>query len=134
MIRTDPGNRDYGKAIAEFDQAIRLEPGYAKAYRSRGYAYFNAGKNTRAIEDYSQAIRLDPKMTGGGVSPYLLRGFAWVYEREYEKAIEDYSRAIDLEEENAVAWYNRGLAYKLLGKKTRAEADMARARELGFQD
>ncbi len=134
IIRTDPSHRDYGKAIAEFDRAIRLEPGYAEAYRGRGYAYFNAGKNARAIEDYSQAIRLDLKTSLHGPSPYLLRGFSWVYERKYEKAIEDYSRAIDLEPKNAVAWYNRGLAYKRLGKNTRAEADMVKGRELGFQD
>lgn len=131
---TDPSTRDFGKAIAEFNRAIRLEPGYAEAYRARGYAYFYAGRNARAIEDYSQAIRLDLKTTLHGPSPYLLRGFAWVYERKYKKAIEDYSRAIDLEPENAVAWYNRGIAYKHLGKKARAKADMAKGRELGFQD
>ena len=131
---TDPSTRDFGKAIAEFNRAIGLEPGYAEAYRARGYAYFYAGKNARAIEDYSQAIRLDLKTSLHGPSPYLLRGFAYVYERKYEKAIEDYSRAIDLEPKNAVAWYNRGLAYKRLGKNTRAEADMVKGRELGFQD
>ena len=131
---TDPSTRDFGKAIAEFNRAIRLEPGYAEAYRDRGYAYFYAGKNARAIEDYSQAIRLDLKTTLHGPSPYLLRGFSWVYERKYEKAIEDYNRIIDLEPENAVAWYNRGIAYKLLGKEARAKADMDKGRELGFQD
>ena len=35
---TDPGTRDFGKAIAEFNRAIRLEPGYAEAYRARGNA------------------------------------------------------------------------------------------------
>ena len=134
IIRTDPGNRDYGKAIAEFDRAIRLEPGYAEAYRARGYAYFYAGRNARAIEDYSQAIRLGLKTTLHGTSPYLLRGFSWMYLRKYEKAIEDFNRIIDLEPENAVAWYNRGLAYKALGKEARAKADMAKGRELGFQD
>ena len=131
---TDPSTRDFGKAIAEFNRAIRLEPGYAEAYRARGYTYFYAGKNARAIEDYSQAIRLDLKTTLHGPSPYLLRGFSWVYERKYEKAIEDYNRIIDLEPENAVAWYNRGLAYKALGKEARARADMDNGRELGFQD
>jgi len=134
IIRTDPGKRHYGKAIAEFDQAILLQPGYAEAYLARGYACYYAGRNARAIEDYSQAIRLGLETTPHGPSPYLLRGFAWVYEGKYEKAIDDYNRAIDLEPENSVAWYNRGVAYKRLGKETRGEADMARARELGFQD
>ncbi len=57
-----------------------------------------------------------------------------MYLRKYEKAIEDFNRIIKLEPENAVAWYNRGLAYKHLGKKARAKADMAKGRKLGFQD
>ena len=57
-----------------------------------------------------------------------------MYLRKYEKAIEDFNRIIKLEPENAVAWYNRGLAYKALGKEARARADMDKGRELGFQD
>ena len=39
-----------------------------------------------------------------------------------------------MEPGHAGAWYNRGLAYKYLGKKAQAEADMDKARELGFKD
>ena len=129
-----PGAGAYDKAIAELSRAIRLRPDYPEAWSARGYAHFHARRYDGAIEDYSQAIRLDPKTTPHWPSPYLLRGFAYSYQRKYEEAIEDYSRIIDLEPENAVAWYNRGFAYKVLGKKTRAEADMHKGRELGFQD
>ncbi len=48
------------RAIEDFDQALRLDPGYADAYIGRGTAYGNLGEHARAIEDYDQALRFDP--------------------------------------------------------------------------
>jgi tetratricopeptide (TPR) repeat protein len=53
--------RDYDRAIADYSQAIRLDPKYAVAYINRGISYEAKGDNDRAIADYDQAIRLDPK-------------------------------------------------------------------------
>src|SRR6516165_1397499 len=50
---------DNDRAIADYDQAIRLDPKYAFAYNGRGNAYKAKGDNDRAIADYDQAIRLD---------------------------------------------------------------------------
>ncbi|MEE8223247.1 MAG: tetratricopeptide repeat protein, partial [Alphaproteobacteria bacterium] len=50
----------YDRAIAEYDQAIKLKPDYAKAYYNRGVAYMSKGLYDRAIEDYDTAIRLRP--------------------------------------------------------------------------
>jgi tetratricopeptide (TPR) repeat protein len=52
---------DYDWAIADFTQAIRLDPNYAKAYISRGGAYHNGKRDyDRAIADFETALRLDP--------------------------------------------------------------------------
>jgi tetratricopeptide (TPR) repeat protein len=51
---------DNEKAIADLDEAIRLDPKSALTYRNRGDAYLNKGEYERAIADYSEAIRLDP--------------------------------------------------------------------------
>ena len=48
------------RAIEDFDQALRIDPGFAIAYSNRGLAYNNLGEHRRAIEDYDQAIRIDP--------------------------------------------------------------------------
>jgi tetratricopeptide (TPR) repeat protein len=48
------------RAIADYDEAIRLDPISAKAYSSRGTAYQTKGDRDRAITDYSEAIRLNP--------------------------------------------------------------------------
>jgi tetratricopeptide (TPR) repeat protein len=51
---------DYDRAIADFSQAIRLDPNYAFAYYNRGVTYKTKGDADRAIEDYTQAIRINP--------------------------------------------------------------------------
>jgi tetratricopeptide (TPR) repeat protein len=129
IVATDPINGDYGKAIAEFNRAIRLKPDYVEAYHARGIVYYIAGNRARAIEDYGEAIRLNPKNT----LSYILRGMAYESEHQFEIAIKDYNRLIDLDPEYGPAWCYRGLAYKHLGNEGMAEADMEKARKLGCQ-
>jgi tetratricopeptide (TPR) repeat protein len=50
----------YGRAIREYDEAIRLNPDFAEAFNSRGTAYHAKGQYNRAIRDYDEAIRLKP--------------------------------------------------------------------------
>ena len=48
-------------AIADFSEAIRLNPKDAVAYNNRGVAYYAKSDLDRAIADFNEAIRLDPK-------------------------------------------------------------------------
>lgn len=48
------------EAIAEYTEAIRLDPDYAAAYFNRGQARFTLGSAQEAISDYDDAIRLSP--------------------------------------------------------------------------
>jgi tetratricopeptide (TPR) repeat protein len=48
--------------MADYSQAIRLDPNYALAYFNRGYTYYYKGDYDRAIADYNQVIRLDPNL------------------------------------------------------------------------
>src|SRR5262249_33633616 len=43
---------DFDQAIADFDEAIRLEPGKALAYSHRGNAWSRKGDKDRALADY----------------------------------------------------------------------------------
>jgi tetratricopeptide (TPR) repeat protein len=64
---------DYVTAVADFTEAIRLNPNYTNAYHNRGLAYKNKGDYDRAIADYTQAIRLNPN----DASAYFNRGNAY---------------------------------------------------------
>jgi tetratricopeptide (TPR) repeat protein len=60
--KTDRANGNYESALANFDQAILLDPSFAAAYDSRGEVYANKGDYTRAIADYNEALRLDLRL------------------------------------------------------------------------
>src|SRR5689334_12729546 len=54
------GKDERDRAIADFDQAIRLDPKDAKAYKFRGDAWAAKREFDLAISDYDRALRLDP--------------------------------------------------------------------------
>ena len=64
----------------------------------------------------------------------LNKGIAFAEREDWDSAIASFTEAIRLNPDYAVAYYNRGLAYKVKGETTKAEADLTRGRELGFQD
>jgi type IV pilus assembly protein PilF len=50
----------YKTALSEIDTAIRVDPGYAPAYGVRGLIDMQLAENTRAADDFRQAIALAP--------------------------------------------------------------------------
>ena len=68
---------DHDKAIADFTEAIRLNPKLAQAYYNRGMIYRKKGDHDKAIADFTEAIRLNPK----DATPYISRGIAYAAKR-----------------------------------------------------
>src|SRR5262249_15256696 len=66
---------DFDRAIADFNEAIRLDPKHAGAFTLRGYAYVFGSKTDfdRAIADYDEAIRFNPTSSRALAG----RGFAY---------------------------------------------------------
>jgi len=56
------------------------------------------GDHAGAIEDYSQAIRLEPT-----TAAYNNRGVAYTQVRSWEGAVEDFEKALELDPNNALA-------------------------------
>jgi len=50
----------YEEALAAYEQAIRLDPNYAKAYYNIGVALYDLKRYEEALAAFEQAIRLDP--------------------------------------------------------------------------
>jgi tetratricopeptide (TPR) repeat protein len=49
------------QAIADYTEAIRLDPKYALAYNNRGNAYEKKGEKLKAAEDFARAKQLGLK-------------------------------------------------------------------------
>jgi lipoprotein NlpI len=110
---------DFDRAIADYNEAIRLGPKAVQPYNNRGGAWYIKGDLDRAIADYSEAIRLDPK----AIEPYNNRGLAWRDKGDSDRAIADLTEAIRRYPNYIDAYGNRGLTYFYKGDFGRAAVD-----------
>jgi lipoprotein NlpI len=118
--------QDFKGAIADFDQAIQLDPKLAMAYDGRGNARQALGDKQGAISDLDQAIRLDPKLA----TAYHNRGFILYQLGDKQGAITDLDQAIRLDPKFAKSYNGRGVIRYELGNKQGAIADFQEAAAL----
>ncbi|MCH8199400.1 MAG: tetratricopeptide repeat protein [Chloroflexi bacterium] len=102
--------------------------GATSGRRGRGGGYHNLGQAQRAIDDYDEAIRLDPQLADA----YTNRANAHSKLGHHQWALQDYNEAIRLEPKNALAYANRALVYTDLGRDVEAQEDVDRAAQRGF--
>ena len=84
--------------LADYEQALKLDPKYALAYLNRGLLWHARKDYDRAIADFDQAIRLAPDNAAAATTPAAL---ALDAKGEFDRAIADFDRAIALEPNNA---------------------------------
>jgi lipoprotein NlpI len=114
---------DFDRAIADYNQAISINPGNATFYNNRGIAYRGKGDLDRAIADYNQAISLNPK----DHDAYYNRGISYRTKGDLDHAIADYNQAISLNPKDPDFFNNRAFAYREKGDFDRAIADYSEA-------
>ena len=105
-------SKDWTGAIADFSQAIALDPEFANAYNNRGSARRRQEDLAGAIADFSQAIALNPKL----VSAYFSRGSIHHQQQDLVGAIEDLSQALALDKQKHAATYMRLANIRLQAK------------------
>jgi tetratricopeptide (TPR) repeat protein len=66
-------NNEPDKALADFNEAVRLDPGATLAYYHRANLAYGKGQYDKALEDYDVLIRHDPAFDWA----YHVRG--WIY-------------------------------------------------------
>jgi len=114
------------KALADFDQAIRLGYETANAYSSRALFLTSAHEYEKAVADFTQAIEK------GDASEATLtnRAAALVQMNKIDEAIADYTAAVKLNDKNAGVLQQRATAFKVKGDLESAIADFSKAMEL----
>jgi tetratricopeptide (TPR) repeat protein len=84
---------DYGKAVLDSSEAIRLNPNEADAFYRRGEAWYMQGEYPKAIDDYRQAIKLDQNHA------QARSAYAWLLSTCVSDKYRDGKRAIELAQE-----------------------------------
>jgi tetratricopeptide (TPR) repeat protein len=82
----------FAEAMKGFDRAIDLCPSDATAYAERAEAKAWASWDEGTIEDFSEAIRIEP----ANPAWRALRGINWLDTNNYDRALEDLNEAIRL--------------------------------------
>ena len=102
-LEKDGKYTDPNQALNYLNRAIRLAPNFALAYINRGVAYCLLGQYQRGIEDYNQAIRLDPNYRND-TSFYVSRGGAYFKLEKYDRACDDWQKACEIGECSLLNW------------------------------
>ena len=98
------GERQYAKAVADFDQAIKLDPKVATVYQARGVGLFMLGRFAPAVADFDKVIELVPTQA----AHHWQRGIALYYAGRFEdgrKQFEQHQTVNPNDVENAVWHY-----------------------------
>jgi tetratricopeptide (TPR) repeat protein len=117
------------QTLADFNQAMQLDPGNAKVYEERGWFLYHKGDVAGAIADYDRAIWLDPTHS----KSFVQRAAAHNRLEQHDKALADVTRFIQLEPKAAYAYELRALIHASLGDQTKSESDRATAQQINFR-
>lgn len=95
----------FDKAIADYDQALGVNPDFPLALNNRAWAYFKLGRPGDGLEDVERALALSPG------SPYALDTRAHIRQSmgDAEAALRDYELAMRTGGERIVKMYQCGL-------------------------
>ena len=85
------------------------------------------GQVQRAIQDYDEAVRLDPK----DPTAYHNLGLAYM-PLEPERAIDTFGEALQLDPMYADPYFGRAITYTILGKDEEAQMNVDRAVGIGM--
>ena len=127
----------FSRAIAEFNQAIELDPQLAEAFQLRGFANAQLGQYDEGLEDLDRALDVDPAngdayLTKGDI--LKLRGIQLLDEGEQEVAysylegaLGNYTKAAEYMPDESLAMHGRGLTNAAYGFMPEAIDDFTAA-------
>ncbi len=98
------------KALADFSEAIRLNPNFAMAYKYRGDVYRRQNQFDLALEDYSKALELGPN------DPTIKHNVALVFLNSPHAQLRDTAHALELAKQVVDAKPEGGYLWSVLGQ------------------
>ncbi len=89
-------NNELDNAVKDYSDAVRLIPKHKNIkyiYSSRAWVWFAKKDYTMAIDDFSQAIKVDPELG----EAYYGRASVWYEKKDFQRALADAKEAVRLD-------------------------------------
>ena len=126
--------------IKNLDEKIKREPKNAELYFSRGMAYISLGKiygdlgynNSGKKQHFNPLTLISPVSAVFSVASLISKS-PEPDRKSYRLAMKDFDKAIKLNKNYASAYYQRGHCFRYLGQHKKADADFAKAKQLGYK-
>jgi Flp pilus assembly protein TadD len=117
---------EFDKAIADYTQALQLQPKDPALYAGRGFAELKKNDKANALNDFNKAIELAPDKS----EYYTGRAYIFVTNGESAKAVSDFTHLISMKPDDADLYVRRGDVYSKLKQWDQAGADYEKALSL----
>jgi tetratricopeptide (TPR) repeat protein len=122
--------KNYDEALDAYGDVLDMDENNVFAHTQRAWIFNEKGKFDAAIRECGKAIDLDD----GNVIAFRERGYARLQKKMYEPAVKDFTKAIRLGEGTDYNPYvYRAQALRALDRDDEADADIAKAKKLGYK-
>lgn len=115
-------SQDFESALADMNEAIRLQPRLAGLYINRAYLRYSLDDFFGAMADFDYALQLEPLNETALFNRALLE----METGANDKALEDLDLIVGLSPENIRAYYNRAIVNGTKGEYANAISDISK--------
>jgi Flp pilus assembly protein TadD len=124
---TSEAEEEYKKAIAEYNQAIKLLPVYPQAHENLGVALYDSGRLGDAVGEYRIAIDQYIAQNNAPTAQVLVNyGLALFNSKRYSDAAGAFGRALETDPGDHDLYALRGFALQNAGDVEAAKSDYLR--------
>ncbi len=117
---------DYGRAIQDYSQAIKLDPRYSEALDNRCWTRATINQLQDALKDCIESLRIRPNFAP--TTDTL--GFVYLKLGRFDLAISTYDAALKLDPKSPYSLYGRGVAKLKTGDAAGGQADIVAAKAI----
>jgi tetratricopeptide (TPR) repeat protein len=104
--------KEYEAAIASYDKAASIQPGYYQAWSMLGITLGNLERYEEALAAFNKGLKIKPDDD----QVFYNQGIVLENLGRYEEAIISYDKAVEIKPDKHQAWHNRGNALLNLGQ------------------